>query len=263
MAFCKNCGEKLEDGTKFCPKCGNSIEVDCNKETTHSSIDNNGNEMTKAQKGGAGCLTVFIAISGLTLLIQGDIIPGIAAIAAVVALVYLQMGKINKKYAWTVMIAAFIGFVVIGAATTEDKPSTKQVKSTQKEATESERQAKQQQEEAERQAKQQQEEAKRQAEAERQAQQQKEESEREASEKEEKVKRVAEMAYKKGYDKRMSTRELINSESCAHLEYTMRYGTEPQDEPSQERWNVFLENYKKGFSDAAKDIMKKINSEEF
>ena len=23
MAFCKNCGNKLEDGTKFCPKCGN------------------------------------------------------------------------------------------------------------------------------------------------------------------------------------------------------------------------------------------------
>ena len=21
MAFCKNCGNKLEDGTKFCPKC--------------------------------------------------------------------------------------------------------------------------------------------------------------------------------------------------------------------------------------------------
>ena len=144
MAFCKNCGEKLEDGTNFCPKCGNSIEVNCNNENPQSSIDNNGNEMTKAQKGGAGCLTVFIAISGLSLLIQGNIISGIAAIAAVVALVYLQMGKINKKYAWTVMIAAFIGFLVVGAATAEDKPSTKQVTSTQKETTESERQAKQQ-----------------------------------------------------------------------------------------------------------------------
>ena len=148
MAFCKNCGEKLEDGTNFCPKCGNSIEVNCNNENPQSSIDNNGNEMTKAQKGGAGCLTVFIAISGLSLLIQGNIISGIAAIAAVVALVYLQMGKINKKYAWTVMIAAFIGFLVVGAATAEDKPSTKQVTSTQKETTESERQAKQQKEPA-------------------------------------------------------------------------------------------------------------------
>ena len=26
MAYCKNCGTKLDDGAKFCPKCGNPIE---------------------------------------------------------------------------------------------------------------------------------------------------------------------------------------------------------------------------------------------
>lgn len=25
MAFCSNCGEKLNDGAKFCPKCGKGI----------------------------------------------------------------------------------------------------------------------------------------------------------------------------------------------------------------------------------------------
>jgi len=25
MAYCKNCGSKLEDGTKFCPKCGCAV----------------------------------------------------------------------------------------------------------------------------------------------------------------------------------------------------------------------------------------------
>ena len=26
MAFCKNCGNQVNDGTKFCPKCGQAIE---------------------------------------------------------------------------------------------------------------------------------------------------------------------------------------------------------------------------------------------
>ena len=94
---------------------------------------------------------------------------------------------------------------------------------------------------------------------------QKQESEeaRQEREKQEKIKKVAEIAYKKGYDMRMGTRELINAESSAHMEYTIRYGKEPEEEQSQERWNVFLENYKKGFSDAADKIMEKINSEDF
>jgi len=94
---------------------------------------------------------------------------------------------------------------------------------------------------------------------------QNQESEKELKEREkqEKVKKVAEIAYKKGYEMRMSTRELINAESSAHMEYTIRYGKEPEEEQSKERWNVFLENYKKGFSDAADKIMEKINSEDF
>lgn len=94
-------------------------------------------------------------------------------------------------------------------------------------------------------------------------QKQESEAERQERDKQEKVKKVAEIAYQKGYEMRMSTRELINAESSAHMEYTMRYGKEPEEEQSQERWNVFLENYKKGFSDAADKIMEKINSEDF
>lgn len=94
-------------------------------------------------------------------------------------------------------------------------------------------------------------------------QKQESEAERQEREKQEKVKKVAEIAYQKGYEMRMSTRELINAESSAHMEYTMRYGKEPEEEQSQERWNVFLENYKKGFADAANKIMEKINSEDF
>lgn len=32
MAFCKNCGNKLEDGVKLCPKCGNPIEGDAQEQ---------------------------------------------------------------------------------------------------------------------------------------------------------------------------------------------------------------------------------------
>ena len=106
-------------------------------------------------------------------------------------------------------------------------------------------------------------EQKQETEAERKAREKKEEADRQEREKQEKVKKVADIAYKKGYEMRMSTRELISSESSAHMEYTMRYGKEPEEEQSQERWNVFLENYQKGFSDAANEIMKKINSEDF
>ena len=28
MAYCKNCGNKLDNGAKFCPKCGNSAPKD-------------------------------------------------------------------------------------------------------------------------------------------------------------------------------------------------------------------------------------------
>lgn len=89
------------------------------------------------------------------------------------------------------------------------------------------------------------------------------ESDRKEREKQEKIKKVADIAYKKGYEMRMSTRELISAESSAHMDYTIRYGREPEEEQSQERWNIFLENYKKGFSDAAHKIMEKINSEDF
>ena len=26
MAFCQNCGVKLEEGVKFCPNCGSAVE---------------------------------------------------------------------------------------------------------------------------------------------------------------------------------------------------------------------------------------------
>lgn len=89
-------------------------------------------------------------------------------------------------------------------------------------------------------------------------------AEKEAREKQEKINKVAKMAYQKGYDVRKETwGQSISPESSARLEYTFRYSKEPEDAGQNERWNVFLENFKKGFADAAHDIMKKMDEENF
>jgi hypothetical protein len=89
-------------------------------------------------------------------------------------------------------------------------------------------------------------------------------SEKEAREKQEKVKRVAEIAYKLGYDTRKATwGETLSARGAAEADYRFRYAQDPEDAGQSERWNVFLENYSKGFSDAADDIMKKFRAEDF
>jgi len=60
MAYCKNCGNKLDDGVKFCPKCGNPIEGDTQ---VQQSVDNSFNQeppkkMGCLQKG----LIVFLVL---------------------------------------------------------------------------------------------------------------------------------------------------------------------------------------------------------
>ena len=57
MAYCKHCGSKLEDGAKFCPKCGNPIEGDAQEQ--QSGDNSSGQEQPKKM----GCLQkVLIAI---------------------------------------------------------------------------------------------------------------------------------------------------------------------------------------------------------
>lgn len=43
MAFCTNCGKKLEAGSKFCPSCGHAVR---NKDDISNSIGNNTSKMT-------------------------------------------------------------------------------------------------------------------------------------------------------------------------------------------------------------------------
>lgn len=41
MVYCRNCGNQLEDGAKFCPKCGNAIGVSNTQQHVNQSQQSN------------------------------------------------------------------------------------------------------------------------------------------------------------------------------------------------------------------------------
>ena len=88
------------------------------------------------------------------------------------------------------------------------------------------------------------------------------EAEREAREKQEKIKKIADMAYKKGWNRRKNSKDFPDPRGEAHMEYTMRYGVEPTEPGEEERWNIFVENYVKGYEAAWEEIRKKMHSED-
>ena len=133
MAYCNKCGTQIEDSAKFCPKCGNSIREDIVNVSQSGSHSNNSDEMSKGQKSGAGCATIIALACIMGGLSEGNVFIVIASIAAIGAMIYLFMGKIDKKYTWATIIAAILGVFVVVGATHEETQSTEQVKSEQKE----------------------------------------------------------------------------------------------------------------------------------
>ena len=59
----------------------------------------------------------------------------------------------------------------------------------------------------------------------------------------------------------MSTRDMSDPKVKAHIEYTVRYGIDPETQGEERRWKVFLENYLKGYEDAWQEICKRMDSE--
>ena len=47
MAFCGNCGTKVEDGKKFCPECGTVMEAKAPQQQPQPQHHNNGNYISK------------------------------------------------------------------------------------------------------------------------------------------------------------------------------------------------------------------------
>ncbi|WP_143025531.1 hypothetical protein [Prevotella sp. tc2-28] len=86
--------------------------------------------------------------------------------------------------------------------------------------------------------------------------------EEKVDEKQEKIKKIANIAYNKGWNRRMKSREFPDPRGEAHMEYTMRYGVEPTEPGEEERWNIFVDNYVKGYNDAWEKIRKDMHSDD-
>lgn len=256
MAYCSNCGTQIEESAKFCPKCGNSIRENLVNVNQSGSLLNNSDEMSKSQKSGAGCATIIALACIMGGLSEGNAFIVIVSLAAIGAMIYLFMGKIDKKYTWATIIAAILVVFVVVGATHKETPSTEKVKSEQKEESETNSQAREHNKEIDRQAKQKKEEA------ERKAQEQKEEADRQANERQEKIKRIADMAYQKGWNERMNRRDFPNAKTLAEMEYLIRYGVEPTTSGEEERWKIFEENYVKGYQAAWEELKKRMHSED-
>ena len=206
------------------------------QENTIIENDNSEEGLSKWEKVALG-VAGFVAFTGIC----GGVADGmwivvLLSLCAMGAICAVFMGTIEKKYAWT---TAIVSFLVVCSAIGASAPDEKEENQTQTE---------QKQESPE----------------EKQAREKKEQANREANEKQEKIKKVAEMAYNLGYETRKKTwGETLSSETAAEADYRFRYGKDPEDEGQSERWKVFLENYQKGFSDCAHDIVNKFKQEDF
>lgn len=239
MKYCETCGNQLTDNAVFCPKCG--TRVGGNSETPQPVENNNQNQVEglstwlKIALGVAG----FLAFTGIC----GGFADGmwmvvILSLCAMVAICAVFMGIIEKKYAWTTaIVSSLVILIAIGVSAPDDK-----------EGKQSQSQTEQKQETP----------------AEKAAREKREQADREANEKQEKINKVAKMAYNLGYETRKKTwGETLSSRAAAEADYRFRYAKDPEDEGQSERWKVFLENYQKGFSDCADDIIKKFKQEDF
>lgn len=234
MKYCETCGNQLTDNAVFCPKCG--TRVGDNNETPQPVENNNQNQkdgLTTAQKITLG-VVAFLAVSGL---FSGEWIPAIMCICVLAAVAAIFMGAIETKYAWKAAICCAIAVMIAAVATTDKEESNQSQNQTEQ---------------------------KQESPAEKAEREKKEQADQEANEKQEKIKKVAEMAYKLGYETRKKTwGETLSSRAAAEADYRFRYAKDPEDEGQSERWKVFLENYQKGFSDCADDIIKKFKQEDF
>ena len=274
MAFCSKCGTELMEGAKFCPKCGNPTG---SSETKEMAEENSANYCLELVSAGFAKLQVVKALreildiglkeakdmvdstpleiaEGLTLTKAKEIASLLSTVGA--KTIIKQNGKTifieepsqnvnpqteeqggNKliKYG-TYVFAALCFFYIIGTCEGGSSDGQEETQIEQKQESP----------------------------AEKQAREKKEQADREANEKQEKIKRVAEIAYKMGYDTRKATwGETIASEDAAAADYRYRYAVDPEDAGQSERWNVFRENYQKGFSDAADEIINKFRKEDF
>lgn len=138
MAFCGNCGTQLNDGAKFCPKCGqptNQQPYENNNESLNS-VSNEENLVTlekicaafeelglskQIAFGLTGALAVFGILWGFN---NMDIKFMVICLLSVAGLYYILKGVIKPKYTWWIAIGTLI-IVLIATTTTSNSMTSK------------------------------------------------------------------------------------------------------------------------------------------
>lgn len=237
MAYCSKCGTELNNGSKFCPKCGTPSN---SNDAERIKLQNECDEETSSKANNCLWILASIAVGFLILWALasdsddgGGIYPylSIASIVGILGLIIARfIGKLDNKLTILATIGTVVYFIIMAMnvpTASEELKNKRKAKNNQTE------------------------------------QRQETPAEREANEKQEKIKKIAEIAYQLGYEKRKNTwGQSVAAEDAAAIDYRYRYARDPEDEGQSERWQVFRENYTKGFSDCADKIIKKFKEEE-
>lgn len=109
MAYCSNCGIELNDGAKYCPNCGTSVGG--NDRNTPKIKNNNPNQKERLSTWAKIALGVagFVAFTGVCGgFADGMWVAALLSLCALGAVCAVFMGIIEKKYAWTTAVCAFL-----------------------------------------------------------------------------------------------------------------------------------------------------------
>ena len=131
MAYCSKCGTQLNEGAKFCPRCGTSTEsqqrIGRSIVQNKSSIPNESEEenLTTMQKIalGVGSVFAFIGLCGGAISATDGVWSIlIVSILSSAAIFCTFIGVIDRKYAWATAIGSFIAiFIAIGTSESNNK----------------------------------------------------------------------------------------------------------------------------------------------
>lgn len=67
--YCKNCGNQIPDGTKFCPNCGASSEATANQATLMQKLKSKDSKESNKKNRKVGCLCAIVIIVAMVAII--------------------------------------------------------------------------------------------------------------------------------------------------------------------------------------------------
>ena len=140
MKYCEKCGTQLTDDVKFCPNCGQAVGKMDNSNASKPKTRKSGNSvkmasssydvgsnLTTSKKLGLGLAIIFAGIVLLAGIGNGTFFVSFASICAIVICVMCFKEKIGSKYVWYIVVATFIGLLILIGATADSSDKKSQV----------------------------------------------------------------------------------------------------------------------------------------